>query len=86
MGSGRCLKVHTVKTTIGVFGMTWTAICEKEGQTSAICFSSSPDADDALKNIRAIVQCDGFRVVALIKGDHATSFYGVDRETNEVVN
>jgi hypothetical protein len=66
--------------------MTWTAICEKEGQTSAICFSSSPDADDALKNIRAIVQCDGFRVVALIKGDHAASFYGVDRETNEVVN
>jgi hypothetical protein len=66
--------------------MTWTAICDKEGQTSAICFSSSPDAEDALKNIIAIVQCDGYRVLALIKGDHTQGFYGVSGETNEIVN
>jgi hypothetical protein len=71
---------------IGVFEMTWTAICRKEGQTSAICFSSSPDAEDALKNIKAVVQCDGFQVLALIKGDHTPSFYGVDSETDEIVS
>ena len=71
---------------IGELDMTWTAICEKEGLTSSICFSSLADAVDALKNIRAIVQCDGFKVVAIIKGDHAAAFYGVDSKTNDIIS
>ncbi len=61
--------------------MVWTAVCEKNGVTSAVCFQSPPDAKEALANIKSIVQCDGFFVMALLKGDQTKSFYGIDFAT-----
>ena len=71
---------------IGDSEMTWTAICEKDGRTSAISFNSFPDATDALKNIKAVVQCDGYRVLALVKGNLTGAFYGIDSETDTVIS
>jgi len=66
--------------------MTWTAICERDGRTSIISFSSFPDAVDALKNIKAVVQCDGYRVLALVKGNLTGAFYGIDAETDNIIS
>lgn len=65
--------------------MTWTAVTERDGLTTCIAFNSSHDADEALKNIRQIVMCDGYQVLGVIKGDHTSSFYGVNSATGEVL-
>ncbi len=65
--------------------MTWTAVMERDGQTSCITFNSSHDADEAIKNIRQIVMCDGFKVLGLVKGDHTSTFYGINSKTDEVL-
>lgn len=65
--------------------MTWTAILERDGQTTAVCFRHSPDADDALKNISAIVRCDGYKVLGIAKGDQTQTFYGINFEDNSIV-
>jgi hypothetical protein len=64
--------------------MIWTAICEKNGKTSAVVFHCGQDAKDALKNILGVVRCDGFKIVALVKGDHASAFYGMDLSSGEL--
>jgi len=66
--------------------MTWTAICEKDKESSVIVFHSLPDVDEAYKNIKAVVQTDGYRVIALIKGDHAAAFYGVDATGETIIS
>tara|TARA_B100000214_G_scaffold355564_1_gene313459 strand:+ start:928 stop:1152 length:225 start_codon:yes stop_codon:yes gene_type:complete len=69
---------------IGVYEMRWTAILEKDGVTTATSFNSGPDREEAWKNIRTVVQCDGFRVLGLFKGDHQSGFYGVELDKQQL--
>jgi|TARA_R110001583_G_scaffold5598_8_gene30092 hypothetical protein len=71
---------------IGEVDMTWTAICQRDGLTSATSFHFHPDAEDALNNIRKILEADGFSVVGIVKGDHSGAFYGVNLETGEIIS
>jgi hypothetical protein len=64
--------------------MIWTAICEKNGKTSVVVFHCGQDPDAALKNILGVVRCDGLSVLALVKGDHAGAFYGMDTNLGEL--
>ncbi len=66
--------------------MTWTAVCERNKESCVIVFHSLPDVDDAYKNIKAVVQTDGYRVIALIKGDHAAAFYGIDATGQTIIS
>jgi hypothetical protein len=66
---------------IGENEMVWTAICERDGQAAAVCFNSENDAKVAFKNIIAIIQCDGYKVLCLLKGDQTKSFYSINSTT-----
>lgn len=66
--------------------MIWTAVLERDGQSSAISFNSEPSAKTALKEIKGVVKCDGFEVVALVKGNQCHAFYGIDRKSDGLVN
>jgi hypothetical protein len=70
---------------IGETDMTWTAILEKDGETSTLCFSSTHDPKEAFMSIRQVIQCDGFKVTGLLKGDHTQNFYGIDVRVNELL-
>jgi len=70
---------------IGETAMTWTAICMRDGQTSAQGFHFHPDAEEALKNICDILEPDGYQIIGLVKGEHAQAFYGVDLSSKEIV-
>lgn len=64
--------------------MTWTAILEKNGLTSSITFSSGYDPKEAYANISLVKQCDGFKVIGLLKGDHTNNFYSVNVDETEL--
>ena len=66
--------------------MIWTAILERDGQSSAISFNAEPDADRALDEIGPVVGCDGFEIVALMKGNQCHTFYGIDRKSQKLTN
>ena len=67
---------------LGLEIMVWTAILEKDGVSSALCFRSGIDAKDALANIKSVVQCDGYKILGLMKGDHVSVFYPVDIDSS----
>ena len=69
---------------IGTNEMTWTAICERNGLVGAVCFNSENDAEAAFKNIFSVIQCDGYRVMCLLKGDQTKTFYSVDSARHTV--
>jgi len=69
---------------IGVVNMVWTAILEKNGKTSAICFRSGMEAKEALANIKKVMQCDGFSIMAILKGDQTKTFYGMNIASSDL--
>ena len=71
---------------IGVNEMIWTAICAKDGRSEAICFNALNDASDALKDIRTVVRGDGYRVLALLKGDQTGNFYSMILDSEDLVD
>jgi len=58
--------------------MVWTAVLEKDGVTSAVCFRSGPEAKEAMENIKKVMQTDGYSILAILKGDMTNQFYSVD--------
>jgi len=70
---------------IGEAIMIWTAICERDGQTSAVTFQFNPEPTDAFENISKVLSADGLKIVGLLKGDQVKAFYGVDLSTRNLV-
>ena len=70
---------------IGDFEMMWTAICLKNGLTCAVNFHSINDAPDALKDIQAVMRGDGYEVLALLKGNQTSNFYGIEVSTEKII-
>ena len=66
--------------------MIWTAICERDGQTSAVTFQFHPEPSDAFDSISKVLSADGLKVVGLIKGDQVNAFYGVDLSARSLVS
>lgn len=66
--------------------MIWTAVLRRNGQTSAISFNSDPSANAALKDISQVTECDGYEILALLKGNQCHSFYGLDENKKLLVN
>ena len=64
--------------------MVWTAILEKDGESSSLCFSSTYDPIEAYKNIKQVIGCDGFKVVGLLKGDQTKNFYNIDTKEDKL--
>ena len=67
---------------IGEIEMTWTAILERNGEVTPLTFTSGHGADEAYRNIHRVTECDGYRVVGLLKGDQANNFYSPDENGN----
>lgn len=63
---------------IGTIEMTWTAIIEKNGEVKSVTFNSAYSPDEAYRNIHKVVECDGYEVVGLLKGDHTNNFYSLN--------